>query len=220
MPLPQDETTLINRLKAISTATLYDAGRRLDLDVSVTGLVSITQAKRMAGRATTIRLAPRNAVAAPLNLYQIVGDAKPGSVVVVELGQDLWVGGGNMVAFATRCGMAGMLIDGGVRDLEEVGHATLPVFCRGPAVRGYGTGYALEAVDISVQCCGVRAEPGDYVVGDADGAVMIPAAQVEELLYQADEIVDLDAAQSAGIRDGWTVAELRANTARWHHKRA
>jgi 4-hydroxy-4-methyl-2-oxoglutarate aldolase len=84
--------------------------------------------------------------------------------------------------------MAGMILDGGVRDLEEIRGLGLPVFARSVTPATAVGRYASAAKDIPVQCAGVTIKPGDIIVAGEDGVVAVPAELAEAVLKKSQEI--------------------------------
>ncbi len=149
------------------------------------------------GRATTALLrpaSPENATPA-LSTRESVGMidvAKPGEVgvIVVEGSQDLAALGGLMATAAKSRGMAGIVIDGGVRDLAEIRGLGLPVFARSVSPGSSVSRYAGVAKDIEVDCGGIKVRPGDIIVAGEDGVVVVPKEQEQAILKRAQEIDD------------------------------
>jgi len=126
--------------------------------------------------------------------------ARPGDVIVVEAGDDeMAVAGGNVCAIAQRNGVAGLVVDGVIRDVGESRANLFPVFARGaspiPAKRGGG-----GDMNATIRCGGVVVNPGDVVVADEEGIVVIPRARADEVLEKAQARVAADAKLSL---DDW-----------------
>ena len=212
---------LTARLQGFATATLHDAAKRLGIEGAVHGLLPASDGARMVGRAVTVRYLPKgDATAKGLSLYDVIAAAGAGSILVVQLGANRWIAGSNLTSFAQREGLGGMLIDCCIRDVAEVRQSGFPVFSRGPSVAGYGSGFTLADTGGEVGCGGVMVTQGDYIVADVDGAFVLPAALAADIIYQAEEIDILDRSQGAGIKAGWSTAQLIENVSRWNAKRA
>ncbi|GIF65939.1 methyltransferase [Asanoa ishikariensis] len=125
---------------------------------------------RFAGPAYPVRCPPGD----NLMLHAAIYRAPAGSVVVVETGDvDYAVAGGNVCAVAHRRGIAGFVVDGVIRDLAEVREMGFPVFARG-VIPKPGTKAAVTPLDEPARCGGVLVHPGDLVVADEEGVVVIP----------------------------------------------
>jgi regulator of RNase E activity RraA len=147
---------------------------------------------RIAGPAFPVRNEPGD----NLMLHLAIHRAPAGAVIVCQAGDtDYAQAGGNVCAWAQKRGIAGLVIDGLVRDIGESRENRFPIFSRGvipiPARRG-----KLGVLDGPVTCGGVAVAPGDVVVADEEGVVVIPAARAEEILRAAEARASRDAATS------------------------
>ncbi len=165
---------------ALPTASLSDAAGR---PIAMAGRIRpVWPGARLAGPAFTVRTEPGEHPAVRRALEQ----APAGAVIVVDGGgfleRALW--GGTMSKLAHDRGVTGLVVDGAVRDLDEIEELGFPVFAAGvvptpPLREGDGeTGSAIT-------CGGIAVSPGDLVVGDADGVVVVPRAGIAEIVAQA-----------------------------------
>jgi len=164
---------------------------------------------RFVGRATTalLRATTKEKASAQLSAkhsVEMIDLAQPGAVgiIVVENSLDVAGMGGLMATAASARGMAGILIDGGLRDLAEIRALGLPVFSRSVVPSSSVSRWASVARDIPVNCAGVVIMPGDVIVAGEDGVVRVPSARAAEVLKRAQEI---------DIREGSMVPEIKKN---------
>jgi len=150
---------------------------------------------KVVGRAVTalMRAAAPEQATAQLSARHSVGmidAAKPGEVgvLVIENGLDVAGLGGLMGTAAKSRGMAGIVIDGGVRDVGEVRALGLPVYSRSVVPSSSVGRFATVANGIPVQCAGVEVKPGDIIVAGEDGVVAVPSERAAEVLKRAQEI--------------------------------
>jgi RraA family protein len=139
---------------------------------------------RMAGPALTVRTRPGD----NLLIHKAIDLAQPGDVIVVDGGGDLSNAliGELMTTYASRRGIGGFVIDGAIRDLDVIATGDLPVYAAGVTHRGpYKDGPGEINVPISVG--GMVVNPGDLVLGDADGVLCVPLAEVQAVLAAARE---------------------------------
>ena len=151
---------------------------------------------RIAGPAYTIRTGRHDNLMFHASIYL----ARRGDIIVVEAGDDeMAVAGGNVCAIAQRNGVAGLVVDGVIRDVVESRERRFPVFARGaspiPAKR-VGEG----GMNVQIRCGGVVVNPGDVVVADEEGIVVIPRARAIDVLDKAQARVAADAKLSL---DDW-----------------
>lgn len=207
---------LSDRLKAVSTASISDALdernlRECRLDPAIQGLGLNT---RMAGPAHTVRWVydPRGAQWQPTG-YRMLTDyfrgVTEGSVVVVDGAkngvQAQW--GELLSEIAKQAGAVGVVVDGGVRDAEKL--AAMPgwsCFARHRSPAQSLTRMRIHDAGVPLHLQGahglVVVDPGDWVVGDADGVLVLPAAEVEAITEAAEKIEKKDADMLAAIRAG------------------
>jgi 4-hydroxy-4-methyl-2-oxoglutarate aldolase len=183
---------------SISPTTLADIlGREQVMDVGIRPLWS--SMPRLAGPAFTVRCRPGD----NLMLHAAIHRAEPGSVIVVESGDvDYALAGGNVCAVAQRRGVAGFVLDGVIRDVAEARELGFPVFARG-VIPIPGTKSAVEPLNVPVRCGGVKVRPGDIVVADEEGIVVVPSARQELTFRAAQRQLTEEAAQSL---DAWEQA--------------
>jgi len=147
---------------------------------------------RIAGPAFTVRTAKHD----NLMLHAAIYRAEPGDVIVVEAGdEEMAVAGGNVCAVAQRHGVAGFVVDGVVRDVTEARANGFPLFARGISpIPGAKDGPG--EINGSISCGGVTVTPGDVVVADEEGIVVVPRARAEEVLKKAEAKAVADAAET------------------------
>lgn len=164
----------------LGAATVYEAsGRRGLVDVP---LVQVVPGSRVAGPARTVRCGAGD----NLMVHAAVAHARPGDVLVLTLPHPAPVAlvGELLATQAQVHGVAGLLVDAAVRDVEELRELGLPIWTRYVSVRGADK-TAVGALDEPVEVGGVPIHPGDAVVMDADGAVVVESARLDETLAAA-----------------------------------
>jgi regulator of RNase E activity RraA len=182
----------------ISPTTLADVlGREQVMDI---GIRPLWQAMpRVAGPAYPVRCPPGD----NLMLHAAIYRAAPGAVIVVEAGDcDYAVAGGNVCAVAQRRGIAAFVVDGAIRDLSETRENGFPVFARG-VIPIPGAKDAIGVLNSPVRCGGVLVQPGDMVVADEEGIVVVPSGRAAEVLRAAEARAARDAAETL---DAWEAA--------------
>ncbi|MEJ5990325.1 RraA family protein [Ramlibacter sp. PS3R-8] len=149
----------------------------------------------LCGPAITVRVRPGD----NLMIHVAMQMAHPGDVIVIDGAADLAQAliGGLMRTTAVARGIAGFVVDGAVRDLSEWAEGGIAVYARGHTHRGPSKDGPGE-VNVPIACAGMSVAPGGLVLGDADGVVCVPAAQVAALLPQ----VRAHAAREEKIRAG------------------
>ena len=184
------------KLNSVGTATLSSQLRKRGLDnVSIDGLRSTRPDHRLLGRARTLRFIPNRE-----DLFERFGGGynaqkrafdslRPGDVLVVEARGERGTGTvGDILALRAQVlGAAGIVTDGGVRDIEAVAALDIPTYHAGAHPAVLGRRHVPWDVDLTIACGGTAVQPGDIVVGDADGVLVIPPGIVEEIADAAIE---------------------------------
>jgi len=195
---------LLDAYRKVAIASVSDA---MDQVAKKRGFLAhdmrpVVAERRIAGRAVTALLRPLEraggAASAQLGIQhaiQAIDESGPGQVLVIVIedsanirGTDIAGIGGLMSTDAQTRGMEGAVIDGGARDILEVGRLGFPVFARSIVPSSAVGRYTSVFKNQPVTCAGVRIEPGDIIIGDRDGVVAVPKAQAEAVLKKAQEI--------------------------------
>ncbi|WP_284617740.1 RraA family protein [Aquabacterium humicola] len=185
---------LIESFGLVAVASVADAvdkvcGRRGYLDSCIKPRIND---KRICGPAVTVLEAATDEFVPPQHALDLIDEAAPGSVIVISIegGEtDVAVWGGLMTAGAVANGHAGAVLDGAVRDLTEIRRDYgFPVYARDVSPGTTLGRYRTVASQVPVRVGGVMVHPGDIIVGDVDGVVIVPKAQAAEVLRVAQEI--------------------------------
>lgn len=140
-----------------------------------------------------------------LAIHVAVAEAPPGSCLVVDVGElsDYGYWGEVLTTAAQARGLAGLVIDGGVRDIVAIETRGFPVFASTIALRG-ATKDQAGAVNVPIRCGGASVVRGDWVVGDADGVVLVPGESFDEVLDAASTRARREAAMFEELKSGKT----------------
>ena len=193
----------VAKLEGAMTGQVADAlGGLGALDASIKPIADASPAmKSFVGSA----LPCMNGPADQLGLIGALAYAEPGDVLVV--GTEAYLGtaviGDLMAGMLLNCGAAGLVTDGAVRDTPGIIGVGLPVFCAGvspnsPQRNGPGT------VGLAISIGGVTVNPGDILVGDVDGVVVVPQDALDDVIGHVDEIKRMESEVEARVKDGLT----------------
>jgi 4-hydroxy-4-methyl-2-oxoglutarate aldolase len=185
-----------------SSATLLEAaGSPIDLDPEIR---AAWPGARLCGSAFTVQGAGGDNLA----LHLATTQAGPGDILVVDAGASSHGHWGEVLAVAAQArGIAGLLIDGGVRDTAEIAALGFPVFSRRNAIRGTRKNFP-GVFGRPVQVGGVTIQAADLIVGDDDGVVAIPHSDIETVLAKADARVAHELELIARLRAGARTIDL------------
>ena len=168
---------LIDQFRGIGTATVHEAsGKKGYVDCAIK---PITKGVRICGPAFTVQCHPRD----NLMLHKALERAQPGDILVASVGgyHEAGYWGGLMATSAVARKLGGLAIDGCIRDSEEMIKMGFPIFCRGTCILGT-TKSALGLVNHPTLFGGVMVNPGDLILGDDDGMVIVSREECNSVL--------------------------------------
>jgi regulator of RNase E activity RraA len=177
---------LPSQAQTLSTAEISDALDFFHLPGSALGIAHIAGAPRLFGRAFTVRYAPID-VDHPGTVGDYADQVGPGDVIVLDNGGrlDCTVWGGILSQMGKQRGFGGTVIHGVCRDTAEADAAGYPLHACGRFMRTGKDRVQVEATQVPVALGDVRVVPGDLVIGDQDGVVVVPAARAAEVFAKA-----------------------------------
>ncbi len=194
-PKPFELTaSLREKLASVGTATLSAQLRKRGLDnVTIDGVHPTHPGERMIGRARTLRFIPNRedlfeshggGFNAQKRAFDSLGE---GDVLVIEARGEAGTGTvGDILALRAQVlGAAGIVTDGGIRDLATVAALTIPAYSQGGHPAVLGRRHVPWDTDLTIACGGTAVQPGDVIVGDDDGVLVIPPRYVEEVVEAA-----------------------------------
>ncbi|MGJ7546184.1 4-carboxy-4-hydroxy-2-oxoadipate aldolase/oxaloacetate decarboxylase [Variovorax sp. LT1R16] len=191
--------------RSLPTATLHEAGGRIG--VMPPSIKPVAPTFRVCGTAVTVHSPGGD----NLWLHRALYVAQPGDVLVVHVSEDYEFGywGEIMSCAAKARGLAGLVIDGCVRDGGILADFGLPVFARGLCIRGTGKDYGARGwVNYPVLFGDLTVNAGDLIVGDTDGVVAIPRERAAQVVAAAEEREAKEAAILDRIRAGERTLEV------------
>ena len=200
----------LSEWRDLGTSTVSDALDRAGIAGQIPAIAPLEPSFRLLGPAFTVRYGPVGQDAGTVGDY--IDEVPPGSVVVLDnQGRaDVTVWGDLLTLTAHRGRLGGTVVDGTCRDTDIALEMDYPLFSRHRWMRTGKDRVQVEAVQQPVSCGGVRIEPGDLLVGDADGVLSVPASRAEEVLRSALDIARAEQAIREQIVNGATLRDARA----------
>jgi 4-hydroxy-4-methyl-2-oxoglutarate aldolase len=198
-----EQQAMFEELRALGTATVYEAqGAKGALD---SGMKPIDKRSRLVGPALTVDSRPAD----NLMLHYALLKARPGDVLVVDAKGFVEAGpwGDVLTAAAMKRGIAGLVINGAVRDASAIEQMGFPVFCRGLSIKGTGKVHP-GRLNVPVCIGDVVIRPGDIIVGDRDGLVVVAPDEVRAVLESARAREAKEDAFRSAIEKGASTADL------------
>lgn len=208
---PQTDAAVLEALTALPVSAMSDSMHR---NIGTSGLHPYHRPgpATMAGTAVTARSRGGD----NLTYLRALEFCRPGDVLVLDAGGDLnnAVVGGILSFYAAKMGLAGVIVDGAIRDVAEIRARDFPVYARGVTHRGpYKDGPGEINVPISVG--GMVVNPGDIVVGDQDGLLAIPPVDADNVIQKARAVLVAEEATMQAMREGrWDRSFIDALEAR------
>ena len=189
-----DTQALVAAFNLVAVASVADAvdkvcGKRGYMECAIKPRIN---EQRICGPAATVLEAATDEVVPPQHALDLIDEAPRGSVIVISIAggePEVAVWGGLMTAGAVANGHAGAVLDGAVRDLVEIRRDYgFAVYARSVSPGTTLGRYKTVASQVPVKVGGIVVHPGDILVGDVDGVVVVPRAQAEAVLKLAQEI--------------------------------
>ncbi|GAA1059442.1 fumarylacetoacetate hydrolase family protein [Agromyces bracchium] len=215
------------QLSSVAVATLSVALRKRGYhDVFIEGVFANHPGDRIVGRARTLRFIPARpdlfashggGYNAQKRAFDSVG---AGEVLVVDARGERGTGTvGDVLALRAKVrGAAGIVTDGGVRDFDAVAEIGIPVFSQGPHPSVLGRRHVPWETDVTIACGGAAVQPGDVIVGDGDGVIVIPPHLVAEVAAEAAEQDAADAWVAERVAEGEAVDGLFPMDRAWRER--
>ncbi|MCP1335332.1 RraA family protein [Futiania mangrovi] len=211
-----DET--LAKLKDIATPTIANALDDIGFDGVMLGLHAAGTGLRCVGRAVTVREVTGPKGSFPTEDFKVghmIDAAGPGDVIVVANGGVPVSTWGGMASYAAKLkGIEGLVVDGGIRDREEIVEFGFAAFSTHMVPTPGKTRLKVEAIGEPIVCAGVRVRPGDVIVADGTGVVCIPAEKADEVADMVTRFADDDAKAMKEMEKGLTFREALAKFAK------
>jgi len=202
---------MVSRLLKLDSCAVSDALDKLGLKGSVTGLERFSTDRRIAGRVVTVTLAAAEGRSNTRHLCTAaIEAAQPGDVIVVEqrTGIDAASWGGNLALGAKMRDVAGVIVEGPARDLDDCRKLDFPVYARSHTARTARGRIVEVATNEPITVGDVTVTPGDYVLADASAVVFVRAAEIERVVATAESIMAREEAMAQALREGKPISQV------------
>ena len=200
------------RLSRLDSCAVSDALDKLGLKGVAAGIERLTTDRRISGRVVTVKLEADDG--RPVSSRHLgttaVEAAQPGDVIVIEQRTGIvaasW--GGNLSLAAQLREVAGVIVDGPARDIDEAQSYDLPLFARSRTPHTARGRIVETGTNVPITVCDIAVSPGDYVVADGTGIVFVAARDIEAVLDAAEAIASRERAMVASLREGLPVSQV------------
>ena len=194
----------------IETGCVTDAMVQLDVGNWMTGIYPAKPDQVVFGPAVPVQFDIITDPDKILDQFQVADCCEPHQVLVWNVPSDANIIGENIVHYIRNCELNGIIIDGYVRDFNVIGTLDFPTFSKGrvmaPAPRNMRT--TRERINIPVSCGGVAVCPGDYIIGDNDGVLVVPEKDIDRVLRQAQLNMAYEKRMENALNNNCTLEEL------------
>jgi 4-hydroxy-4-methyl-2-oxoglutarate aldolase len=200
------------RLARLDSCAVSDALDKLALRGVATGLQRLTTDRRISGRVITVKLEAEDGLAvASRHLGTTAIEAsQPGDVIVIEqrTGIEAASWGGNLSLAAQLRQIAGVIVDGPVRDIDEAQSYDFPLFARSRTPHTARGRIVETGTNVPIIVSGIAVSPGDFVVADGTGVVFVTPRDIEAVLDAAEAIATRERAMVVALREGIPVSKV------------
>lgn len=210
MKFKRQAPEIVKKFEPFSTPTISDALDKFGIAGGCKGITPIISGVKMVGTAYTVRYIPIGAVKGTVGDY--IEDVLPGDVIVLDNNgrTDCTVWGDILTVTAKMKGISGTVIDGVCRDIPTILEEKYPVFSRGKFMMTGKDRVMVEATQVVVSIGKVQVRPGDILVGDDSGVVVVPQEMAEEVLEAATAIKEAENLIIEAVRGGLSLTAARA----------
>lgn len=217
-PIVRPSKEQIEGFRSIGTSTLGDILDSMGIQNVVSGLKPVKQGMVLVGPAVTIK-----EVSGVLGTYtiedfcisKVIDFAEAGDILVFDnAGREVSTWGGLASTAAMVKGIGGTVIDGGCRDLDQIVAMNYPVFSRHFTPNSAKTRIKMYELNGAIQCGGIRVAPGDIIVADWTGIIVVPREKAQEVLQKSREAENDEAYFIEELKKGKTFGEMQKRTGR------
>jgi 4-hydroxy-4-methyl-2-oxoglutarate aldolase len=199
------------RLEKLSTTNLSDALDQVGVRGAVIGIRPLFGMPKVIGRAVTIKITAAGMMKSKRHLgVDAIASAEPGDVIAIDNRGDLYNNcWGEILACAAQVkGVSGVFVDGAARDVDVCQEIGFPVFARGVVPITARGRIMQEDFNCPIRLGDVQVRPGDIVVGDINGIVVIPPEKMDEVISSAERILEKEEQMRADILAGMDILEI------------
>lgn len=196
------------RLLKLSTTNISDALDKIGVRGAVSGILPMYNCPRIVGRAVTIKITAAGMLKSKHHLgVHAIASARKGDIIVIDNHGDLqnncW---GEILSMGAKMkGVSGVVVDGAARDIDMCEEFEFPVFARATVPITARGRIMQESFNEVIRVGDVQVRPGDIIMADINGVVVIPVEKVDEVLAAADEIFQKEAAMVAELKKGVSI---------------
>ena len=200
-----------SRFLKLSTTNLSDAMDKVGVRGAVIGIRPMYDCPRIVGRAVTIKVTAAGMVKSKHHLgVQAIDSSEEGDIIVIDnrgdLNNNCW---GEVLSMGAKMkGVSGVVVDGAARDIDMCKEFEFPVYARGTLPITARGRIMQESFNVVIRIGDVQVRPGDIVIADVNGVVVIPVEKLDEVLGAAEDIFKKEAAMVEDLKNGLSIIEV------------
>ncbi len=202
---------IVERLAKLDSCAVSDALDSLNLKGATWGVRPQWPCPKIVGRAVTMKIKPAGVEQPTQHLGTApIEAAQPGDIIVIDNGgkREFSCWGGLLALSAKLKGITGVVIDGASRDIDEARELQFPVYARGVVPMTARGRVVQESYNQEIEFAGVQCRPGDLVLADGSGVIIIPREREEAVVAAAEAVYAKEQEMAAGIRKGYSGREM------------
>ena len=200
-----------SRFLKLSTTNLSDAMDKVGVRGAVIGIRPMYDCPRIVGRAVTIKITAAGMMKSKHHLgVQAIDSSEEGDIIVIDnrgdLNNNCW---GEVLSMGAKMkGVSGVVVDGAARDIDMCEEFEFPVYARGTIPITARGRIMQESFNAVIRIGDVQVRPGDIVIADINGVVVVPVEKVDEVLETAEDIFKKEAAMVKDLKNGVSMLEV------------
>ncbi len=205
------QDNLIERLSKLDSCAVSDALDHLGVKGATFGVRPMWPCPRIVGRAVTVKIKPAGLEKPKQHLgTPAIHAAHPGDIIVIDSGgrPDVSAWGGLLSLACKVKGLSGVVIDGACRDVDDSREVGFPVYARAAVPMTARGRVVQDSFNQEVEFAGVQVYPGDLVIADGSGVVIIPQSKEQEAVREAEIVFQQEARMAEQIRKGRPIVEV------------
>ena len=195
----------------VQTGVITDVMNLLGIEGWLEDIFPLKRNKRIFGKAFTVRASyHKSSEDKNYTIYDLADKWQYRDVLVIDgLDERCSLMGENMAHVCMYWGLNGVVLNGRCRDSVEISELEIPVFCKGAAMKLRGGILNYSEYNVPLNIKGANIMPGDYVLGDGDGVLVIPENRLEEIKYQAEHILEVEKEMEFAIKNKHPICDIK-----------
>lgn len=203
-----NENERIRLLSEAETGPITDSMNLIGIGDWMDGILPISKNKKVCGRALTVQYSECKANQRSYMIYEILDIAKPGDIIVISSGSNGAIVGEKIMHAMLNLKLGGMVLYGMARDYGHIKKMGIPLFVKGRSIRMAPANHKITDYNVPITCGCTQVKPGDYIVGDIDGVIVLKEEDVDNVLFQLEKVIEIEKRMDLALQAGCTMREF------------